>query len=94
MDGGDDKQEPVLPDTLMQFYRSTAVGLALHASLNTILESKEITSEQANEILVCFLEYVKCVVNLVQYDFDSCVETMLRRNLCLKKKFSVLEMEV
>jgi hypothetical protein len=36
----------------MEFYRSSAVGIALVKTLNEMLESKEINEKQALEILV------------------------------------------
>ena len=63
----------------MEFYRSSAAGIALTKALNTMLESNEITMEAALLILD---------------EFDKEFQELLRDNLLLKKNLSSMDVIV
>lgn len=60
----------------MEFYRSSAVGVALTKALNTMLESEQISMEDAVKILE---------------EFDVNFVALLRDNLVIKKDLECME---
>ena len=72
----------------MEFYRSSAAGAALIKSLNTMIESKEITEEFALKVLV-FLIVDQGFVHLLIFSFkdnyDATFQSTLRDNLYIMK---------
>lgn len=62
----------------MEFYRSSAVGTALTKALNTMLESEEISMDDALKILE---------------EFDTNFVALLRDHLVLKKDLECMEIK-
>jgi hypothetical protein len=55
----------------MEFYRSSAAGIALTKALNTMLESEELTMDEAVKILE---------------EFDACFVRTMRESYCTQKR--------
>ena len=63
----------------MEFYRSSAVGIALTKALNTMLESEDISMEEALKVLE---------------EFDQSFVATFRDNLLIRKDMEVMHVEV
>ena len=63
----------------MEFYRGSAAGIALTNALNSMLETEEITTEDALKILD---------------EFDRSFQTLLHDNLVIKKDIQSVDVNV
>ena len=63
----------------MEFYRSSAVGIALTKALNDMLQSEDITMEDALKVLS---------------EFDQSFVENFRNNLHIKKDMELMEVKV